>query len=291
MKIGFVSISMSLFVSLFAAIVFAAPVSHEITYYGEKFYQGLAAGNSETKLKADLKIILESYHQKVAGDFDRILSSCSGSSCYVHTSLGYDGARVVLMGVMGLIDHGDGTYAVHDVYCDEDKVTADFGGSGGPGPNKIPDGNILNTEHTWPQSRFGGGNNKGMQKADLHHLFPTDNKLNSIRGNNPFGEVISTAKPLKCPASRSGKSIDGRSGEVFEPPRNHRGNVARALFYFSTRYNMQIDAEQEVVLRKWSKEDIVDENEIQRNDDVQKIQGNRNPFVDYPELVDKISNF
>ncbi|MGZ3805110.1 MAG: endonuclease I family protein [Pseudobdellovibrionaceae bacterium] len=275
---------------LLASSSYAATYSQEIPYYGAQFYQDLSAGVSNEALKQSLKTVLRSSHLKTSGSLDQIVKSCSGSDCYTHISLGYERARMFMMGVYYLIDNGNGTYAIHDVYCDTDKVTSDFVNGNPPGPNVIPDGSILNTEHTWPQSRFSGRYDREMQKSDLHHLYPTDNELNSIRGNNPFGEVVRDSKSLKCPASRTGKPANGNQ-EVFESPKNHRGNVARALFYFSTRYDLAIDPNQEATLRKWNKEDPVDEEEIRRNDAIQGVQGNRNPFVDYPELVDKISDF
>ena len=55
----------------------------------------------------------------------------------------------------------------------------------------------MNTEHTWPQSKGA----TGAAKSDLHHLFPTDSKANSIRGNHPFGIVtgaVSWSDPRRC---------------------------------------------------------------------------------------------
>ena len=47
----------------------------------------------------------------------------------------------------------------------------------------------------------------------------------------------------------------------------------------------------EATLRRWNKLDPVDQAELERNDAIEKIQGNRNPFIDHPEYVDQISNF
>lgn len=268
----------------------AAPSSEEIPYYGEKFYRDLATGVANDDLKENIKTVLTSMHMRVDGGMDEIGNCSGGRNCYQHVALGYDGARVFLLGNFYLVNAGNGTYDIKDVYCDTIRTSAEFGGSKRPGPNVIPEANILNTEHTWPQSRFNGRMNKGMQKSDMHHLYPTDNEMNSIRGNNPFGEVAKDKKTLRCKASRYGKSTRGNA-DVFEPPANHRGNVARSLFYFSIRYDLQIDSNQEAYLRKWSKEDPVDEEEIRRNDEIHRMQGNRNPFIDFPGLEDSINNF
>ena len=276
---------------LFSAAFARAQVSQELPYYGEQFYQELASGVSNEALKTSIKKVLRSYHVKSNNGPDQIVNNCAGQEgCYAHISLGYDRARIFMMGVYYLQDRGNNTYAIHDVDCDTDKTTADFIHGTPPGPRVIPDGNILNTEHTWPQSKFSGRFDKNMQKSDLHHLFPADNEMNSVRGNNAFGEVVKDKKTLKCPVSRYGTPAGG-GADVFEPPKDHRGNVARALFYFSVRYELPIDGKQEAALRKWNQEDPIDDEEIARNNAIQGAQGNRNPFVDYPELVDRITDF
>lgn len=204
-----------------------------------------------------------------------------------HHSLGYKGARTELLGRISLTQDKTG-YVIKDVYCEENYGKSQFRGGNGPAPGRIPDDKVLNTEHTWPQSRFGG-QDREKQKSDLHHLFPTDSEMNGIRGNFPFGEVQNNERHLKCTCSRAGD--DNNGNYVFEAPEAHRGNVARALFYFSVRYGMAIDTTQEGVLRKWDKQDPVDASEVTRNDEIEKVQGNRNPFIDRPELADQITNF
>lgn len=267
----------------------AAPSSSEIPYYGEKFYKDLGTGVSNDPLKYNIKAVLRSYHLKVGGTFDQIVDQCEGTNCYAHVSIGYDGARVFLMGKHYLIQHGQ-SYGVFDVYCNAERNENEFAHGQEPGPDQVPDNTVINVEHTWPQSRFSGRHAKGTQKADLHHLFPTDSQLNSIRGNNFFGEVTKDTQNLKCKESRFGRPANG-TREVFEPPANHRGNVARALFYFSVRYDLPIDSNEEGFLRKWAKEDPIDADELKRNEEIFDLQGNRNPFVDFPGLQDRISDF
>ena len=206
-----------------------------------------------------------------------------------HSSVGYDSAKVFLMGKFYLISDSNG-YAVKDVYCDREISENEFPAGKTPAPNKIPANEIINTEHTWPQSRFNKNQNVGMQKADLHHLFPTDSQLNNIRGNFKFGEVQKDSNVLKCHGPRFG-TPSYSSERVFEPPQHHKGNVARALFYFSTKYKLTIDKNEEAILRKWALEDLVDDEEMLRNDEIEKVQHSRNPFIDFPELVNNISDF
>lgn len=270
-------------------LAIALSQSRTVPYYGEQFYKEINYKYKDNELKNALRKIISSYHMENQGGFDDVVDRCGGKNCYTHVSLGYDRARIFMMGVFYLVDHGNGNYALPDKYCDNLKTSQDFRGGNGPAPNQIPDGNVLNTEHTWPQSRFTGRYDRSMQKSDLHHLFPTDNQMNSIRGNNPFGEVARVAKPLRCP-SKYGRAMNGNA-DVFEPPDNHKGNVARALFYFSTRYELPIDRYQEETLRRWHQQDPVDDEELARNEAIQKVQGNRNPFIDHPELAENIRDF
>jgi endonuclease I len=160
----------------------------------------------------------------------------------------------------------------------------------------IPPNGLINCEHTWPQSRFNPSLSKGMQKSDLHHLFPTDSKANGIRGNYPFAEVKGKIAYSSCDASLIGKPRDPapdmtQRARFFQPPRSHRGNVARALFYFSVLYHLPISEPEESYLRRWNREDPVDADEARINSMIMDIQGNRNPFVDFPTLSEHISDF
>lgn len=195
----------------------------------------------------------------------------------------YSEARRILFGNLHL-ETDDMGYFVYDVYCGI-KFRHNIG------PGKLPSSNQVNTEHTWPQSKFSRKHGSSIQKSDLHHLFPTDSKANGIRGNNHFTNVNHGTSAYKgCNLSHVGViSATGRDG--FEPPADHKGNVARALFYFSIRYDISIPDYEEIVLRQWNWQDPVDQEEIKRNDMIETYQGNRNPFVDDSSLVDYLSDF
>lgn len=278
-----------------AAQSFQGPVtrSEVKAYYGQEFYEMITRptpGISE-RLKDTLNKIKNGVHIQQDGDFDEIDSSCrSRRGCYQHQVIGYRRARIFLLGEFYLVQDGK-DYGVQDVYCNKVYTKQDFGKGGAPGPMKIPDNTIVNVEHTWPQSKFTSQYSKEEQKSDLHHLYPTDSQLNSIRGNNPFGEVARDKMNLKCDSgARFG--VSGNSGEeMFEPPQDHKGNVARALFYFSVKYNMPISNTQEQFLRQWHEEDPVDEEEMLRNEEIFKLQGSLNVFIDHPEIVNLISDF
>ncbi len=143
---------------------------------------------------------------------------------------------------------------------------------------QMPNDKDMNIEHSWPQS-LGA---TGIAKADLHHLFPTDSKANSTRGSLPFGIVNNPNW------EEGGSKCDG---DKFQVRPSFCGNIARAQFYFSVRYNKPIPNEVEKVLKAWHKADPVDARELQRNNKVDEIQHNRNPFIDHPEFVDRIADF
>jgi deoxyribonuclease-1 len=255
-------------------------------YYGRDFYSHKLSG---PELKEALFSILSGAHQAVPGDFDQLPPSCTESRCYRHTAIGYKAARVFLFGEFYLVKQNS-VYGVKDVYCDRVVFADEFRGAK-PGPNLIPDANTMNAEHSWPQSHFTKSFPNEDQKSDIHHLFPTDSTLNSKRSSLDFGNVSSDSEKLECKDSRLGFPKEGGKELVFEPPTPHKGNVARAIFYFSTRYKMNIDASEEATLKEWHRLDPVDTEEKARNERIFALQRNRNPFVDFPELVDRISDF
>ncbi|MHC0036457.1 endonuclease [Pseudoneobacillus sp. C159] len=154
--------------------------------------------------------------------------------------------------------------------------------------------NDWNREHVWAKSHGNFGTSVGPG-TDIHHLRPTDASVNSTRGHLDFDEG---GKPQgEC----VGCFYDGDS---FEPPDRVKGDVARMLMYMAVRYegNGEIDLEladkvntyptpyhgKLSTLLKWHKQDPPDAFEIRRNNRIQEIQGNRNPFIDHPEWVELI---
>ena len=262
-------------------------------YYGNEFlsaYQENKLQNEE--LKSTLFLIVSGGHVKNQNSGDTILPNCSSAQgkCTEHHALGYTLGRKKLFGRLYLETLTTGEFAVTDVYCERQYTDRDFGGSVTFGPDLVPgSGNVINTEHTWPQSRFTGRFPRETQKSDLHHLFPTDSEMNSRRGSLRFGKVIEGVEALKCPIAKLGRQASGEI--IFEPPTAHKGNVARALFYFAVRYQMKISPSEEAALREWNKEDPVDAAEFERNGKIEEFQGNRNPFVDFSDLADHINQF
>lgn len=255
-------------------------------YYPQDFESQIKSGSiQDQKLKDTIFTILTTPHARTANKND-VLGNCT-TNCVKHTVLGYNKARQVMFGLIDLKKDNRGYY-LKDVYCHNEIVRPDIG------PMKIPNNTVVNCEHTWPQSKFTSKFNSEMQKSDLNHLFTTNSKANSTRGNNPFGEVNGKNPSPDCTESSYGYVTDKNTNSqvmVFEPPTEHKGNAARAIFYFSVRYKLPIDPTQEEILKNWNKDDPVDAEEMERNDMVEKAQGNRNPFIDFPEMANLIHDF
>ncbi len=276
---------------IFSAQALAGRLHQKFEYYPEKFYENVDNGVADTDLKRELYAVLSSAHIPATNGHDSLKPNCPTSStkCFKHFSLGYNPARKILFGELHLEKHG-GTYAIRDVYCQHLSVPADYN-KNPPGPGQIPDPQVLNAEHTWPQSRFSGRFDRDMQKSDLHILFPSLASANTSRSNHEFTEV-SAALPSPCPKkSLRGYPASGGSKIYYEPPAVHKGNVARALFYFSVRYQLAIGKEEEASLRAWHRSDPPDLSEETRNETIFSKQKVRNPFIDHPELVEMISDF
>ena len=159
--------------------------------------------------------------------------------------------------------------------------------------------------------------------CDAHNLHAGDRQGNQQGHNNlPFGNVVNKNNAEKIVSNLTGE-ISGYVGigengtEVFEPLDKDKGDIARSIFYMCARYHTYEDLgggdetpalalgngilatktiepsetkDSPAVygelddLLKWNILDPVSEYEIQRNDLIyHNIQGNRNPFVDYPD--------
>lgn len=251
----------------------------QLAYYGAEFYTAKITKDSLYK-------ILNEHHTIVANAHDQIFSGCqtqSQNACYRHTSVGYDGARKIMFGELFIKQDQSGNF-VQDVYCGKKFYFRDVNEAGQMHTQ-------VNIEHTWPQSKFNGNFDKNMQKSDMHHLYLTDSMANNRRGNHEFGDVTNQPDELNvenCTPSRMGE-ISGHF--VFTPPKGHRGNVARSLFYFAVRYKLFIGPAEEMILRQWHKMDPVDAEEVARHEVIAKYQKVRNPFVDFPQLVEKVADF
>lgn len=163
------------------------------------------------------------------------------------------------------------------------------------------EGDCYNREHTLPRSWFH--KNRSLE-SDLFHVYPTDGYVNNRRSNLPFGEVGITLWE-STNGSKVGQNTFGNyTKTVFEPIDEYKGDIARTYFYLVTAYEEVVvdwtsdqlggttypgfsEWSLEMML-KWHREDPVSIKEVRRNEEVYKIQGNRNPFIDYPHLVEHV---
>lgn len=152
--------------------------------------------------------------------------------------------------------------------------------------------NGINCEHTFPQSK---GASTGNPESDMHHLFPTRAAVNTARDNFPFSEIPDAQttqwyyldQVLPNPPSNGIQLYSERKNGFFEPREDHKGNVARAMFYFYTMYKAEADAadpiyfaNQQQQLCAWHYLDPADSLEIQRSWQIASYQDGRpNPFV------------
>ncbi len=190
---------------------------------------------------------------------------------------------------LSTLDYRDARYFMFTFVDNENGVVEDVYTGRQARVNGIPDadrGVAMNTEHTLPQSFLKrAGKNAGV--SDLAHLFPTDTKANNVRGSLPFGIV----EQAQWEQNGSKMGLDANGRRVFEPRDEQKGPTARAMFAASKRWNMKIPAHEEAVLKAWHKQFPVTDDERARNERMAQVQGNRNDFVDHPELVDRIDDF
>ena len=168
--------------------------------------------------------------------------------------------------------------------------------------NYSVEGDCYNREHIVPQSFF---NQQSPMRGDIHFVRPTDGKVNGMRSNYPFGAVNSPSFTSKNGTKVGPSSSPGYGGTVAEPIDEFKGDIARMVFYFVTRYESRLSsfstgnmlggspypglqAWEKDVLLAWSIQDPVSPTEIERNNASHVFQKNRNPFIDHPEWVQLI---
>ncbi|UUM20517.1 endonuclease [Mycoplasma sp. 2045] len=161
------------------------------------------------------------------------------------------------------------------------------------------EGEGTNKEHLIPQSWF---NKESPMVSDAHHVWPTDIKVNANRGNFPHDNVSDASK-----TSRNGGKLGTNSiGETtFEPIDAFKGDIARAYLYFTVTYrNRNLNQKSNSIFsntkpyikdhyyqtyKNWVSTDSISQFDIDRNNETARYQGGlRNPFIDYPDLIDSL---
>lgn len=158
-------------------------------------------------------------------------------------------------------------------------------------------GNTWNREHVWPCAKMAledeirPSASTRNHTSDLHNLRAACPSVNGFHSNKYYDE-INTATTMYPNVT---SEVTGRHNFTGD----FRGDVARIMFYMYVRYdglelsddiitNNTVNMGKLSLFIEWNELDPVDDFEIQRNDRIYQYQGNRNPFIDYPELVNKI---
>lgn len=232
------------------------------------------------------------YYSSCEGLTKSALKSALYDKIKNHTRISYGSGDNKTWGAFWYTDRrSDGTW--WDIYSD-DKVSASKGSAG----------NGMNIEHTFPKSWWGGSKNDAY--CDIVHLMPVNSSINSRRSNWPYAEVANASwdnERSKYGTPKSGQG--GGASAVFEPDDEYKGDLARTYFYMVTCYqnlswagNGLLTAKTGTyptlqdwaidMLLEWHRNDPVSQKELDRNEGVYSQQGNRNPFIDYPEMAEHI---
>ena len=168
-------------------------------------------------------------------------------------------------------------------------------------PLYTPSFSGLNREHAFPKSWWGGDTSTPAY-TDLNHLYPSEMKANTAKSNFPLGVCSSTS--FDNGISKVGPPVTGQGGgaaKVFEPANEYKGDLARAYFYMvccyqnlTWKYTYMVQQNTYPTLNsyainlllQWHRQDPPSQKEYDRNEEIYKIQNNRNPFIDYPDLAE-----
>lgn len=231
--------------------------THVDSYYTGSYTYEKLSGQSGSALLSSLRTLMTSTHTKTTS-YDDCHYKANLTDC----------------------ENGDGK-SINLIYTGYSATQSDWINTNSNGWNR---------EHVWPQS-LGGFKTSGAG-ADLHHLRPSDSKVNSTRGNKKYGNV--TSGKTAYASIQSDLAGGTYSSAYFEPLDNVKGDVARIILYMYVRYggdsrytcsSVTTVFQSVDVLLGWCALDPVDTWEMGRNEVVAAIQGNRNVFIDYPELA------
>lgn len=154
---------------------------------------------------------------------------------------------------------------------------------------------VLSREHCYPFSYMGTANQDGPHYSDLHVLRTVhQTKANAVRSNYPLNDLKDVTSTFV--GGKFGK--DSAGNFAYEPRDFAKGSAARANFYECVTYHSSAtpftiptsnqfiyELQDEFVLKRWNKKFPPNNWEIARQEFIAQsgVQGNRNPFVDYPD--------
>lgn len=158
----------------------------------------------------------------------------------------------------------------------------------------------MNIEHSFAKSWWGGLTDIQAYQ-DIHHLMPCEKNINTAKSNYGMGIVTEVKTDNGCTKVGTGSGEGGKTIKLWEPADQWKGDFARAYMYMVTCYQDLTWTSEALnsldnntwptfkpwaldIILKWSQQDPVDQIEVERNEKVFAIQGNRNPFIDFPNL-------
>ncbi|MEO6693938.1 MAG: endonuclease [Ignavibacteria bacterium] len=235
-----------------------------------------------------------SYYNTISTSSPLFISDLENRIRIPYTRISYDNYDETNIANFASVNNGNGTRSVFCVYSGYEYI---YSGTFTWG--------VMSREHTWAHSWMPTyPSTSNDQYSDQHHLFPThQNNANNRRSNHPFGIV----------ANITYQFLDGKIGTntlgqiVYEPRNVDKGDAVRGLLYMGLRYDgisgnswsfnwlndtklpsLGEDSQEVAILLNWNLQDPPDKMEIDRNNYVQSIQQNRNPFTDHPEYINYI---
>ena len=235
------------------------------------------------------------YYNEIDGKQERDLKTALHKTIRNHTFLDYDTSTTLwwYSYFMATDWHPDGHF--WDMYSFDRHSTYS--------------GSRQNREHSMPRSwwRNQAIDNYGDANGDLHNLFPSNAAANAAKSNYPLGTTAGGS--FNNGVSKVGQNtFPGYSGIVFEPTDEYKGDFARTYMYMVTCYEDYASRWTSIgrnsmlqnntyptlspyavsLLLEWHRNDPVSSKETDRNDAVQRLQNNRNPFIDLPDLAEYI---
>ena len=238
------------------------------------------------------------YYNNAIGKKDEALMTALEGIIFSHTELSYND----LWAKFDSTDVGSDGYYI-DMYsnCKYNHSSTHVSGATAVGEG-------INREHSFPKSWY---DSHTPTYTDLHMLIPTDGYVNQRRSNHPYGVcsggITYTNGDLTMLGKLGTSTYNGYTSTVFEPDDEYKGDFARIYFYIVTCYKSDVNtwpgsgqldytangykafsSWSIQMLMEWHRADPVSQKELNRNEAVYKEQGNRNPFVDHPELAEYI---
>jgi endonuclease I len=243
----------------------------------------------------------EGYYAGTSGLSGESLKSLLNSIIRNHTIIPYTaGATDVWDALQDLDEDPANSENVLLIYTGVSRSKGDTNGNGNTG-----NGESWEREHLWPKSY--GIFEDGPDTSDLFNLMACRRSVNSSRSNRIFAEADPShptdpgIAPPNCPDCLYDR-VNGQGG-LWTPRPSEKGDIARALFYMAVRYDGRDSGTSDLelgdapnsatstfghleTLLRWHQEDPVSEEERRRNHLIwSAYQGNRNPFVDHPEMA------